>query len=205
MNSYKLSRNKFLEIKLKVENPINRDIVYEFRESLNRLISDFDTSNMENRFIVGGVLEILFCALVRSLGFSSNLLTNERRYDIEIDGIKFSLKSNFTGRGSINLINFQGSGQDIEWSEPTMFFIGGEGIFYADPSLGRIKSKIRRKSDSLSLDVVQVVENGYKIQVNIPRKKEGRPKKIASHMVAKSLLEEIGSKKLIQNLPELID
>jgi len=48
-------------------------------------------------------VEFLFVALVRALGFNAGHVgTSEKRGDFEVEGLKFSLKTNFTGKGEID-------------------------------------------------------------------------------------------------------
>lgn len=105
-----------------------------------RLAYDYDTANWENRFVVGGALEILFCALLNSIGYKCRWI-KEARYDIEINGIKFSMKSNFTGTGDII----------VDWEEPTLFFISDVGICYADPEMGL---ETRHTHDALVINTI---------------------------------------------------
>ncbi|MGC8843893.1 MAG: hypothetical protein ACP5QS_08130 [bacterium] len=46
----------------------------EFEKAIEKLLNEYDTADWENRFVVGGAMEVLFCALVNSLGFSSKWL-----------------------------------------------------------------------------------------------------------------------------------
>ncbi|MEO0147276.1 MAG: hypothetical protein ABIL23_01700 [candidate division WOR-3 bacterium] len=160
-----------------------------------RLAYDYDTANWENRFVVGGALEILFCALLNSIGYKCRWI-KEARYDIEINGIKFSMKSNFTGTGDII----------VDWEEPTLFFISDVGICYADPEMGL---ETRHTHDALVINTRQIKElikrnDIWLIPIEIPKKPKSSVKiKTASYDVAKAILEEINSKHLRQNLPEV--
>ena len=171
----------------------------EFEKALERLIRSYDTRNHENRFVVGGALEVLFCALLRALGFECVWL-RERRFDLRIDGYDFSIKSNFTGRGSIRLINVMGDGE-VKWEEPTVFFVGERGVFYADPCMG---IRVERKSDALTVKVEDILKacEDWRIDIRVPVK-QGKSTHIrtASYDVAKSILEQIGSTLLKGHLP----
>jgi hypothetical protein len=116
------ARNKFLKIKFKIESPKFEPNKEEFIKALNKLVSSYDTRNRENRFVVGSAVELLFCAFLNSLHFKTKWISEETRYDIKIDNIPFSLKSSFTGSGSIRLINILGN-TEVVWDEPTIFFI----------------------------------------------------------------------------------
>ena len=128
---FKEAREIFEKIKNKLEDKKHSEHIKEFEIAIKNLVTQYDTANWENRFVVGGALEVLFCALVNSIGLKCIWL-KETRYDIKINGVKFSLKSNFTGIGDIRLINILGD-ERVIWSEPTLFFISGAGLYYADP------------------------------------------------------------------------
>ncbi|MGB9798071.1 MAG: hypothetical protein ACPLSK_05550 [bacterium] len=176
----------------------------EFEKAIEKLLNEYDTADWENRFVVGGAMEVLFCALVNSLGFSSKWL-KETRYDVEIEKVKFSLKSNFKGGGDIRLINVLGE-ESVSWAEPTIFFISELGICYADPSMGL---QTRRTSDALVINTKEikalVEENDeWLIRVKIPLKAGKRGKlRTASYSVAKAILDEIESKHLLNGLSKL--
>jgi len=198
---YEEARDIYMRIKEKAKSSEFRDQVAEFENALENLITEYDTADWENRFVVGGVLEILFCALLNSMGFKCQWL-KEARYDIEINGVKFSIKSNFTGSGDIRLINILGN-KEAEWKEPTLFFISNFGICYVDPAMGLSTKQTNDALVTRTSDVTSVVKEDDKLKVKIPRKPV-RSKKIktASYDVVKSILEEIKSKHLKEHLPE---
>lgn len=189
------AREKFKEIKERLADNKNILAIKEFEEALKRLVEEYDTSDWENRFVVGGVLEILFSALLNACGFKSKRL-QEIRYDIEIDSIKFSIKSNFTGSGDIRLINILGF-TEAKWEEPTLFFISEVGIIYADQKMGL---KTKKTSDALTINTQELknfIEKNdeWLIKISIPKKQE-KPERIkkASFDVCQSILQEINSK-----------
>ncbi len=94
------ARDIFRRIKNAIEGPKFKNHICEFETAIEKVISEYDTSDWENRFVIGSVLEILFCALLNSTGFKS-LILKERRYDIKVNEVKFSIKSNFIGTGDI--------------------------------------------------------------------------------------------------------
>ncbi len=201
IKKFEKARIVFKEIKKKIENEKFRPIVSEFKKAIQKLIVEYNTADWENRFIVGGVLEILFTALLNSLNFECKLL-KEQRYDIQIDGVKFSLKSNFVGSGDIRLINVLGNGK-VSWEEPTLFFISEKGIYYADPEMKLVTKQIR---DALTIGTKEIekISSEWKITILIPRKlKNSKVIKTASYDVAKFILEEIGSQYLKNYLPKI--
>jgi hypothetical protein len=80
----------------------NGEVESEFVRAIDKLVAEYDTAIYENRFVVGGAVEFLFVALVRALGFNAGHVgTSEKRGDFEVEGLKFSLKTNFTGKGEM--------------------------------------------------------------------------------------------------------
>lgn len=199
---YEKAKNIFKQIKKEMESEKFRHNASEFEKAIQKLVREYDTANWENRFVVGGALEVLFCALLNSMKFKCKWL-KETRYDIEINNVKFSLKSNFTGEGDIRLINILGDKKAV-WDEPTIFFISDIGICYADPSM---ELSTKHTSDALTIktkDIKNMIEENdeWLISVSIPRKPVNSAKiKTASFDVAKSILEEINSKYLRKHLP----
>lgn len=199
------ARKIFKKIREDLESDKYRENVREFQTALQKLVYEYDTANRENRFVVGGALEVLFCALLKSIGYKCKWLKEEVRFDIVIDGIKFSMKSNFTGTGDIRLINILGD-KIVDWEEPTLFFISDVGICYADPEMGL---ETKPKGDARVINVKQIKElirrdDSWLIPIEIPKKPKNSIKiKTASYDVAKSILEEINSKYLRQHLPDV--
>jgi hypothetical protein len=203
-NSFKKARSLFKEIKEKIESKKYKPNVLEFEKAIQKLVEEYNTANWENRFVVGGALEILFCVLLKSLGFRCKWL-KEARYDIDVNEIKFSLKSNFVGGGDIRLINILG-GERAIWEEPTLFFISGVGICYADPQMN-LKTKHTSDALVISMKELKKLFENYKewvILLSIPRKsKNSKEIRTASYDVAKSILEEINSEYLKRYINEI--
>jgi hypothetical protein len=203
-NSFERARKLFRKIKEKIKDERYKPNLFEFEKSIQKLIEEYDTANWENRFVVGGALEILFIAFLRSLNFKCQWLKGPR-YDIELEGVKFSLKSNFVGSGSIRLINILGD-EKATWEEPTLFFISNIGICYADPEM---KLKTTHTSDALIIEIKELknlLKNSeeWLIPLSIPKKaKNSKIIKTASYDVAKSILEGINSQCLKKYLPEV--
>jgi len=203
-NLFNKARVIFKEIKKRIKDERYKPNLLEFQKSIQKLIEEYNTANWENRFVVGGALEILFCVFLRSLKFQCKWL-KEERYDIEVEGVKFSLKSNFVGSGDIRLINILGNKRAI-WEEPTLFFISGIGICYADPQM-ELKTKHTR--DALVIEIEELKNllkktDEWLIPISIPRKPKNSKKiKTASYDVAKGILEEINSKYLMKYINEI--
>jgi len=203
-NIFDRARQIFKEVKNILESGDYKKNVFEFQKAIQKLISEYDTANWENRFVVGGALELLFCALLNSIGFMCKWL-KEARYDIEVNSVRFSMKSNFTGSGDIRLINVLGD-ETVTWEEPTLFFISNIGICYADPEM---EIKTKHTHDALVINVREIKEmiarsDDWLIPIEIPKKpKNSETVKTASYDVAKSILGEIKSQCLIYHFPEM--
>lgn len=115
----------------------NPDVLDELLRALGLLISEYDTSIRENRFIAGGATERILATTMRCVG-----ITNARARgldlsdeDIVVDGHQISVKASFTGgRQAIRLINTLGD-SSANWRTATIFVLSNRGIGYADPEL----------------------------------------------------------------------
>ncbi len=193
------SRHVFKVFKRKITHQNNQQSVQEFERALEALIKTYNTTIHTNRFIVGNATELLLCALARALGFVCHVSDQERTdLYIQIPGGKggqFSVKSNFTGKGDIRLINVMGSSADVRWEEPTIFLIATRGIYYADPYMG---IHTRRTGDAIVVkidELEQRIKPAFKIiHVKIPLK-PAQPAHIKSpaYDIVKAILQNIGS------------
>ncbi|GIW67540.1 MAG: hypothetical protein KatS3mg096_408 [Candidatus Parcubacteria bacterium] len=206
--TYEKARLIFLDFKKEAESARNKEKIKEFKLAANELIKEYNTANRENRFIVGGAIEILFSVLLKSLNFRVKWLSGEMRYDLMIDNIGFSLKTNFTGNGDIRLINILGN-KEAKWEEPTIFLISGIGMCYSDPEIGNFQTK--HTNDALTINVKQIinfVKNHPQFLIKIILKKKQRDiqnsTKTASMDVAKVILEKIQSRHLIKYIKDII-
>lgn len=203
MSDFKKSRDLFRELKLKIESGQYEEIKSEFVNAIVMLLKEYDTAIYENRFVVGGAVEHIFVALLRALGFESyHAGSKERRSDLIINGVKFSIKTNFKGSGEIRLINKLGKGE-ISWSEPTIFLISELGLVYGDPIL--LKDKTKDTGDAIVINVADIKnfsknEPQFLIRLNIPVKGDIESPQTVSIDVARSILEKIKSKLLINYL-----
>jgi hypothetical protein len=62
-------RKWFKNFKIKFEK--NGEVANEFVRAIYKLVAEYDTAIYENRFVVGGVVEFLFVALIRAFGFNA--------------------------------------------------------------------------------------------------------------------------------------
>jgi hypothetical protein len=129
----------------------------EFQDAVLRLFTRFDTRIRENRFVVGGALEIIVGAAFRACGV--NVLhrgATEMSLDLIFEDQKggYSIKSMLRADTTrlINVLGHQPSVQD--WQAATLFLIPS-GIVYADPALPwwqeNASRAIRARSDALEI------------------------------------------------------
>ena len=176
----------------------------EFESALKMLVETYDTAIHENRFVVGGATEMLLCAWLRSMGLQCRP-QSVLRTDLEVEGIAFSVKSNFAASSSIRLINVLGDSPSAHWEEPVLVLLAGAGLFYVDPELVSQQS-LQRKADVLELKTAAVRDlkgTKWHLPLAVPHKpRAATVSRIASHDVARSVLQSIQSTVLISHFPE---
>ena len=109
----------------------------EYELAISTLLERYNTTIFENRFIVGGAVEVFTYALLRSVGIDCTLYGDQARSgDILLpNDRKLSVKSTFTGgMTDIRLLNKQGGG-DREWDAATLFVLSEVGIVFGAPDM----------------------------------------------------------------------
>ncbi len=171
----------------------------EYEAAISTLINRYNTTIYENRFVVGGAIEVFTLALLRSVGIAANSYGDETAAgDIILpNNLMFSVKSSFTRTGNIRLINKQGGGHR-NWSVATLFLISNIGIIYADPDM--ISSdELVDSTDAIQLKrstlvrLSEIPDN--KIEMNIPLKPPTEQTLFslkASNAVAQQILSDLG-------------
>ncbi len=109
----------------------------EYETAIRQLLERYNTTIHENRFVVGGAVEVFTYALLRSVGIDCTLYGDQAAAgDILLpNDRKLSVKGSFTARvTSIKLINQLGTGSR-PWSTATLFVVSGIGIVYGDPDI----------------------------------------------------------------------
>ncbi|MCY3936544.1 MAG: hypothetical protein OXG09_11240 [Chloroflexi bacterium] len=177
------------------------DIKAEFENAVSTLIGRYNTSIRENRFTVGGAIEIFTLGLLRSaeidaLPYSSQ----EDAGDILLPNhIILSIKSSFRKPHSIRLMNKQGTGSR-DWSTATLFILSGIGILYGDPDMIH-ECEINDAGDSIMLRsraIRRIAKDSSNIiAMKIPEKPDkaaAGSSLMASNAIARQVLidEELG-------------
>ncbi len=144
---FKIERNCFKHLK---EN-LSSEAKVEYETGVKHLVERYNTAIYENRFTVGGVIEVFTLALMRSTGIEIEGCGSEAQGGDLIlpSGQMFSLKSSFTRSGSVILVNTRGdSGTD--WETATLFVLSNVGIVYGDPAMAR-EDDLNRVADNLQI------------------------------------------------------
>ena len=123
----------------------------EYELGIEHTLTEYNTRIRENRFIVGGIVEIFTLALMRSAGIEIEPCGKEAvRGDLILhSGQMFSVKTSFTGKGAIKLINKMGDSTP-PWETSTLFVVSNIGIIYGDPSMVT-ETDLNPGGDSLDL------------------------------------------------------
>ena len=145
--NFHIERNCFKHLK---EN-LSDDAKVEYETGIKHLVERYNTAIYENRFTVGGVVEVFTLALMRSTGIEIEGCGSEAQGGDLIlpNGRMFSLKSSFTRGGSVILVNTRGdSGTD--WEIATLFVLSNVGIVYGDPVMAQ-EDDLNRVADNLQI------------------------------------------------------
>ncbi|MXW60991.1 MAG: hypothetical protein F4003_04290 [Acidimicrobiaceae bacterium] len=109
----------------------------QYENAIRVLLERYNTTIYENRFVVGGAVEVFTCAILRSVGIDCTLYSSqEAKGDILLPGGKqVSIKGSFTGkRQGVILMNKRGGGTR-EWDTATLFVVSNVGIVYGTPAM----------------------------------------------------------------------
>ena len=181
----------------------------EYEYSVAALLERYNTTIHENRFIVGGAVEVFTCALLRSVGIDCTLYADQAKYgDILLpNDRKISIKGSFVGGiTNVKLINKLGGGHR-EWTTATLFVVSEIGIIYGSPDMVAVEH-IRDVSDgtqittagmkTLSENPANVLE--MEILRKPPTEMTGFSHK-ASTAVARQILQDIKAVGLLSTFP----
>jgi hypothetical protein len=194
ISRFAAERGAFAQLKQKIDH--DDKLRQEVEYTLAQLLRRFATSVRENRFVVGGVLEVILTAALRAAGVAAeDVGISEERIDIRIPNGGFSVKGHFSGTGNIRLINVLGDSTQAEWSEGTLFVLHEMGIGYSDPELlGAGATK--REKDAIVLrynQLKQFLETNpaYLISLQVPKAtKEEKQSELVSRAVAREILRD---------------
>ena len=185
------------DIYRRLKNGLENDdaVLDELLGALGLLISEYDTSIRENRFIAGGATERILATAMRCVGIAKARargldLSDE---DIVVDGHQISVKASFTGgRQAIRLINTLGDAGGTAWRTATIFVLANRGIGYADPAL--LPDVARSGGDAVilprrPLDDLHDAKPEWLLRCAVPTKaQDASQRRAASEAVATEIL-----------------
>ena len=147
MTSYRYEREVFDVLR----RTCSKDCKKEYERAVKTLIYRYNTSVYENRFVVGGALEVFTLGLMRTVGIQCKLISDRfTGADILLENdLMFSLKSSFVGINDIRLINQMGKGKR-NWTTATLFILSDIGIVFGTPELVA-KSEVQATGDAILL------------------------------------------------------
>lgn len=189
----------------RLKSDCSEDARYEYVLSI--LIERYNTTIYENRFIVGGAVEVFTYALLKSVGIECSLYDSQAKSgDIILpNDKKLSVKGTFAGKISdVKLVNQLGGGKRY-WDTATLFIISGTGIVYGTPEMVE-EEYIKQVSDGVVLKgkaLREISQNPNVFEVDIvpkpPTEMTGFSHK-ASVAVAKQIMFENKATTLIKSM-----
>jgi len=199
--SYRQERRVFDRLKKDI-TPKARQ---EYENACNILIERYNTTIRENRFTVGGAVEVFTCALLRTVGIDCNLYSEQSTHgDLILPNHKLlSIKGVFTGGAdNVGILNKQGKGTR-DWTTATLFIVSEVGIVYGTPDMVS-PEHLKDKPDQLMLHkkgLTQIISDAKNIvpmelSKKPPTEMAGFAQK-ASVAVAKQIMRETESELLI--------
>ena len=171
-------------------------LLSEVVAAIDAVLTRYNTTVWENRFIVGGVVEQIIGASARDLGLDvQNAGKQNQGYDLELDGANgagISIKGVFaTTNGMHNLVNVRTSDPDRDlrerWTTATIFVMSEVGIGYTDPHFGA--KFLNPTGDALQISGRSLKQwwddhPEWLIRAPIPRKPSGPAVRVASDAVS---------------------
>lgn len=182
----------------------------EYELAVKTLVELYNTTIHENRFVVGGAVEVFTYALLRSVDIDCTLCGDQTPGgDILLsNGRMLSLKSNFRGLGDIRLLNKMGTGDRV-WDTVTLFVISGVGIVFGAPDMVAAEhlkatedAKLIKKAGLQALIDNEDQDNVFRMAIaEKPPTQEARASHKASTAVAEKILSDMESQDLYRALP----
>lgn len=185
----------------------------DYEQAIRTLVERYNTTIYENRFIVGGAVEVFTWALLRSAGIDCALYGDQAKAgDILLPGDrKLSVKGTFTGGlADVKLVNQLGEGARA-WDAATLFVCSDVGIVFGAPDMVD-GAHVKATGDGLILkkaalrvladDPANVI--GLDIARKPPTVAAGFSLK-ASTAVARQILREQGLTALDRAIPETVE
>ena len=201
--AYTSERRYFANLKAN----LTPDVQDEFERAMSALLSQYNTSIRENRFIAGGATEVFTVALLRSTGIPARMYGEETDAgDVILPGNKMlSVKGEFAKSSSVRLINKLGGGKR-NLKTATLFVISGTGMIYGDPDMFS-ESDFKDSGDALTIyrrALMRVAEDPMNlIEMNIPfkpPKEQALHSRNASQEIARRIVYELELELLMKSM-----
>lgn len=178
----------------------------EYEKAIAKLLSTYNTTIHENRFIAGGAVEVFTYALLRSVGIDCHYGAQGRSGGILLpNDRKLSIKGTFTGGPSnVKLMNKLGGGHR-EWATATLFVVSGVGLVYGSPDTVA-REYVKDVGDGTELrkaglqELIDNPDNLFEAEIaQKPPTEMADFSKKASTAVARQILSDISAEHLTTN------
>ncbi|MXW63302.1 MAG: hypothetical protein F4Y00_06700 [Bacteroidetes bacterium SB0662_bin_6] len=199
MTTYETQRLLFKQLKRDCSDLSVR----EYEQAVSVLVQRYNTTIHENRFVVGGAVEFLTYAFLRSAGIECTHRETEHGLILP-DGNKISVNGVFQGGAqNVTLMNKRGTGER-SWLIPRLFVVSGVGIVYGDQYM--VKSVyIHDAGDSIELkksgleELISIPDNVLTMNISPKPPTEVADSSLtAGTSVARDILSETQSQMLLQ-------
>ncbi|MDR7554121.1 MAG: hypothetical protein QN157_00795 [Armatimonadota bacterium] len=132
--TFSLERDRFRQFRQRFAGQVRTATELAIRQ----IYEEYDTGLRENRFVVGGVVELIVGCALRACGIPvrhRGLMQTELDLRFEDTDGGYSVKALFKSP-TTNLVNVLGQSPSLDrWRTATLFVVGDIGIVYSDPSL----------------------------------------------------------------------
>src|SRR5438477_10978315 len=131
------------------------EVLAELEEALRDLVHTYDPAIWENRFVIGGTVELLIAAAMRAVDLDVDNVgakSTEADFDVYASRLRqrISVKSTFRRKeNSVRLVNTMGPNEAKAWLKPTIFLVPDLGMVYGDPGFGDLSVAVKATRDAL--------------------------------------------------------
>lgn len=200
MTSFRLERETFIHLRKRSTSICK----HEYERAIETLLNRYNTTVFENRFVVGGALEVFTLGLLRTVGIDCKLVSDQATgADILLtNGAVLSLKSSLVGVNDIRLVNKMGEGTR-NWTIATLFVVSELGIVFGTPNMIN-DSDIKASGDALVLKnsgltkIISEKDNVMSLKIATKPSSELASESLkASSAIARQILYDTNSQTLL--------
>ena len=169
----------FNGLKTYLECPGNAQDKGKYEKFLEKISKRFHTGNRVNRFVAGSLVELLLKRMLENAfpGQQFQHFVHQANYvDIGLpNNIRWSVKTTFCFKGDFRLTNTMGQSNKSPglWKAPTIFFLPGTGIVYANPRYNMKSPSLKVDDDCVKIPKSNVRKHAdnkkYVIDFDVPR------------------------------------